>query len=49
MMTVCFTATCKLSLQTVLGWVRVSALVCLLAAQGGSSKLSRQHFVCQQE
>ena len=49
MMTVCFTATCKLSLQMVLGWLRVSARVCLLAAQGGSSKLSRQHFVCQQQ
>ena len=49
MMTVCFTATCKLSLQTLLGWLRVSARVCLLAAQGASSKLSRQHFVCQQQ
>ncbi len=46
MMTVCFTATCKLSLQMVLGWLRVSARVCFLAAQDGSSKLSRRHFEC---
>ena len=49
MMTVCFTATCKLSLQTLLGWLRVSARVCLLAAKHGGSELSSQQFVSRQQ